>query len=142
MPFWQFFRQGQDGRALVVRPSRIPHRISKILFALSADELLAMLEGKIRVTPFLKVQSGKITVCARCHSIIFCSKLKRSIIPHVFCVYLLLFFQFRPFFWPFLLSTFRIHLNLWSSSFRLSNAEAFVIGIEIGQACRSIDLCL
>ena len=42
--------------------SIIPHRISKILFALGADELLAMLEGKIRVTPFFKVQSGKITV--------------------------------------------------------------------------------
>ena len=63
MPFWQFFRQGRDGRALLVRPSRIPHRISKIIFALGADEFLAMLEGKIRVTPFFKVQSGKITVC-------------------------------------------------------------------------------
>ena len=56
-------RQGWDGRALLVQPSRIPHRISKILFALGADEFLAMLEGKIRVTPFFKVQSGKITVC-------------------------------------------------------------------------------
>ena len=37
-------------------PSRIPHshRISKILFAFGADELLEMLEGKIRVTPFFK----------------------------------------------------------------------------------------
>ena len=34
--------------------SRIPHRISKILFALGADEFLAMLEGKIRVNPFFK----------------------------------------------------------------------------------------
>ena len=48
----QFFRQGRDGRALLVRPSRIPHRISKILIALGADEFLAILEGKIRVTPF------------------------------------------------------------------------------------------
>ena len=32
------FRQGWDGRALLVRPSRIPHRISKENFALSADE--------------------------------------------------------------------------------------------------------
>ena len=40
------------------------HRISKILFALGADEFLAMLEGKLRVAPFFKVQSGKITVCA------------------------------------------------------------------------------
>ena len=41
VPFWQFFRQGQDGCALLVQPSRIPHRISKILFALGADEFLA-----------------------------------------------------------------------------------------------------
>ena len=52
VPFWQFFRQGRDGHALLVRPSRIPHRISKILFALGADEFLAMLEGKIREAPF------------------------------------------------------------------------------------------
>ena len=43
---------GWDGRILLVWPSRIPNRISKILFALGADEFLAMLEGKIRVTPF------------------------------------------------------------------------------------------
>ena len=54
---------GRDGRALLGQPSRIPHSISKILFALGADEFLAMLEGKIRVIPFFKVQSGKITVC-------------------------------------------------------------------------------
>jgi hypothetical protein len=52
VPFWQFFRQGRDGHALLVQPSRIPHRISKIIFALGADEFLTMLEGKIRVTPF------------------------------------------------------------------------------------------
>jgi hypothetical protein len=52
VPFWQFFKQGWDGRALLVRPSKIPHRISKIIFALGADEFLAMLEGKIRLTPF------------------------------------------------------------------------------------------
>jgi hypothetical protein len=40
--------------SLLVRPSRIPHRISKILFALGADEFLAMLEGKIREAPFFK----------------------------------------------------------------------------------------
>ena len=51
VPFWQFFRQGRDGRALLVRPSRIPHRISKVLFALGADEFLAVLEGKIREAP-------------------------------------------------------------------------------------------
>ena len=52
VPFWQYFRQGLDGRALLVWPSRIPPRISKIIFALSADEFLAMLEGKIREAPF------------------------------------------------------------------------------------------
>ena len=50
--FWQFFRQGLDGRALLVPPSRIPNRISKILLALGADEFLAILEGKIREAPF------------------------------------------------------------------------------------------
>ena len=50
--FWQFFRQGRDGRALLVRPSRIPHRILKTLFALGANDFLAMLEGKIREGPF------------------------------------------------------------------------------------------
>ena len=54
VPFWQFFRQGWDGRALLVRPSRIPQRISKYPFALGADEFLEMLEGKIRVIPFFK----------------------------------------------------------------------------------------
>ena len=63
MPFWQFFIQGRDGRAMLIQPSRIPHRISKIIFALGADEFLAMLKGKIREAPFFKVQSGKITVC-------------------------------------------------------------------------------
>ena len=62
VPFWQFFRQGRDGRVLLVRPSRIRHGISKILFALGANDFLAMLEGKIREAPFFKVQSGKITV--------------------------------------------------------------------------------
>ena len=52
--FWQFFRQGRDGRALLARPSRIPHRIWKIIFVLGADEFLAMLEGKIREGPFFK----------------------------------------------------------------------------------------
>ena len=54
VPFWQFFSQGRDGRALLVRPSRIPWWISKILFSLGADEFLAMLECKIREGPFFK----------------------------------------------------------------------------------------
>ena len=43
VPFWQFFRQGQDGHALLVWPLRIPHRISKIIFVLGSYELLVML---------------------------------------------------------------------------------------------------
>ena len=62
MPFWQFFREGRDGRALLVRPSRIPCWIWKIPFVLGSYELLAMLGGKIRKLPFFRVQSGKITV--------------------------------------------------------------------------------
>ena len=54
VPFWQVFRQGRNGRALLVRPSRIPQGISKNLFALGAYEFLAMLEGKIREAPFFK----------------------------------------------------------------------------------------
>ena len=52
VPFWQFFRKGRDGRALIVRPSRIPHRNPKILFVLGADEVQVMLEEKIREAPF------------------------------------------------------------------------------------------
>ena len=62
MPFWQIFGKGRDGCALLVRPSRIPHWISKILFVLGSYEFLVMQKGKIRKGPF-RVQSGKITVC-------------------------------------------------------------------------------
>jgi hypothetical protein len=54
VPFWQFFRNGRDGRALIVWSSRIPHRISKINFVLGFYEFLVMLKGKIRETPFFK----------------------------------------------------------------------------------------
>ena len=40
--------QGRYGRALLVRPSRIPRWFSKIIFALGSYELLVMLEGKTR----------------------------------------------------------------------------------------------
>ena len=63
VPLWQFFRQGRVGWALLVGPSRIPHRISKIIFASGADDFLAMLEGKIREGPFFKVRSGKKKQC-------------------------------------------------------------------------------
>ena len=52
MAFWQFFRKGWDGCVLIVWPSRIPNRNSKIIFALGADEFLVLLEGKIREAPF------------------------------------------------------------------------------------------
>ena len=42
--------------------SKIIHRISKILFVYGSYEFLAMLEGKIREAPFLKVHSGKLAV--------------------------------------------------------------------------------
>jgi hypothetical protein len=74
VPFWQFFRKGRDGRALIVRPLRIPHRNSKILFALGADEFLVMLEAKLERPHFIKVQSGKIIVRkVRCR---FCGLLR------------------------------------------------------------------
>ena len=45
---------GCDGCALLVGHLRIPHRDSKILFALGADNFLALLEGKIKECPFFK----------------------------------------------------------------------------------------
>ena len=44
--FW--IPKERDGCALLVRPSRIPRWISKIIFALGSHEFLAMLEGKTR----------------------------------------------------------------------------------------------
>ena len=46
------FRQGRDGRALLVWPSRIPRWIWKIRFVLGFYEFLAMLEGKSIKDPF------------------------------------------------------------------------------------------
>ena len=77
MPFWQFFRQGRDGRALLVRPSRIPRWISKIIFALGSYEFLAMLEGKTR-----KVQSGKIKVWGHFFLIWLLKYLRKNSIPN------------------------------------------------------------
>ena len=53
VPFWQLFKKGRDGRALLVGPSRIPHRISKIFFVYVSYEFLVILEGRIRETPFV-----------------------------------------------------------------------------------------
>ena len=43
---------GQDGRALLVLPSRIPHRNQKILFVLGSYESLERLKGNIGEAPF------------------------------------------------------------------------------------------
>ena len=56
VPFWQFFRMGLDGRALLVRPSRIPYRNRKIIFVLSVDEYIERLEGKIKECLFFYVK--------------------------------------------------------------------------------------
>ena len=56
VPFWQFFRMGWDGRALLDQPSRIPHRNWKIVFVLGADEYIERLEGKIRECLFFYVK--------------------------------------------------------------------------------------
>ena len=47
---------GCDGRALLVRPSKMHHSILKILFVLGADDYLERLEGKIRKYLFFYVQ--------------------------------------------------------------------------------------
>ena len=65
MPFWQFFRKGWDGRALLVRPSKTHHRIWKIIFVLSAHEYLERLEGKIRkyLSCFVKIFKNNSVSC-------------------------------------------------------------------------------
>ena len=69
MPFWQCFRMGGDGYALLVRPSRIPLMNLRILFVLGSYESLERLKGKIGEATFFMVQSGKITVCMECMEI-------------------------------------------------------------------------
>ena len=56
MPFWQFFRKGWNGRALLVRPSKMHHSIWKIILVLGADEYLERLESKIRKCLFFYVK--------------------------------------------------------------------------------------
>jgi hypothetical protein len=46
------FSEGQDGRALLVRTSRIPSWISKIIFVLGSYEFLTIIEGKVRKGSF------------------------------------------------------------------------------------------
>ena len=56
VPFWQFFRMGWDGRALLGWPSRIPQRNGKIIFVLDADEYIERLQSKIRERLFFYVK--------------------------------------------------------------------------------------
>jgi hypothetical protein len=56
------FHTGLEWPCTVSAALKNPSQDSKNIFVLAADEFLEMLEGKIRVTPFFKVQSGKITV--------------------------------------------------------------------------------
>ena len=62
MPFWQFFRKGWDGRALLVRPSKMHHRMWKNLFVLGADEYLKRLEAKLERAYSFMLKYSKITV--------------------------------------------------------------------------------
>ena len=61
--FWQFFKMGWNGCALLVRPSRIPHRNSKKSFCCGC-QLIPRKTEKVKIggIHFSKVQSGKITV--------------------------------------------------------------------------------
>ena len=69
MPFWQFFRMGWDGHALLVRPSKMHHSIWKILFVLGAYEYLERQEGKIRKCLFFYVKIlWNNSVTTNCHS--------------------------------------------------------------------------
>ena len=53
---------GQDGRALLQWPSRIPHRNWKNLFVLGSMNPWKDLKAKLERPHFFKVQSGKIIV--------------------------------------------------------------------------------
>ena len=56
------FQTGQGWLCTVSAAFKNPSRDFKNLFALGADDFLAMLEGKIREGQFFKVQSGKTTM--------------------------------------------------------------------------------
>ena len=97
MPFWQFFRMGWNGCALLGQPSRIPHRNWKIFFVSGADECIERLEDKIRECLFL-LKYSKITVCWRfrihCSISSTCYKtLIKPIWKHLFYYNLFNFFQ-------------------------------------------------
>jgi hypothetical protein len=62
VPFGQFFRMGLDGRALLVQPSKVSCRNSKIfLFWVSITPYKDWKE-KLERAHFAKIQSVKITV--------------------------------------------------------------------------------
>ena len=61
MPFWQFSRKGWDGRALLVRPLKMHHSISKILFVLGADEYLDW-KAKLESAYYFILKYSKVTV--------------------------------------------------------------------------------
>ena len=70
MPFWQFFRKGWDGRALLVQPSKSNRRNWKFLFVLGSCEYLERLEGKIRDGIFFCVLINQIITVWPCFSIL------------------------------------------------------------------------
>ena len=63
MSFWQFFRMGPDGRALLVQPSKINRGNRKILFVFYSYEYLERLEGKIRDGICFVLINQIITMC-------------------------------------------------------------------------------
>jgi hypothetical protein len=53
VPFWQFFRNGRDGHALLLSTAlKNPSLDFKNSYVLGFYEFLAMLEGKTRKDPF------------------------------------------------------------------------------------------
>ena len=60
VPFWQFFRKGQDGRNLLAKPSRIPQKFFLFWAPMNSKQCW---NAKLEQAHFFRVQSGKITVC-------------------------------------------------------------------------------
>ena len=63
IPFWQFFRKGWDGRALLVRPSKMHHSIWIFCFVLGANKYLERLEAKLESAYSFLLKYSKMTVC-------------------------------------------------------------------------------
>ena len=62
MSFWQFFKKGWDGLALLVQPLKSNRGNWKILFVLGSYEYLKRLKGKIRDGIFFVLKNQIITV--------------------------------------------------------------------------------